>query len=751
MSITYNETSGMINLITKSSSYQMKIDEHGMLLHTWYGKKLMEEDLSYAVPHINRGFSGNPHEVGTYDRNYSPDVLSQEISTFGAGDFRITSLKIRHEDGAQALSLRYESHEILPGKYEIPGLPASFDEDKDARTLIVRLKDQEADISVELYYGVFEEKDMIARALKVVNGSQEDKTLLNAGSMTLDFLTGDYDMITFCGKWAGERQMQRQKLMHGIYSVGSVRGASSHHYNPSCLLCEPETTEEQGQAYGFSLVYSGEFLISAEKDSVDQTRLCMGIHPDDFAWKLAPGESFMTPEVIMTYSDEGLSGISHRFHEFIRENIVRGDWKKKRRPVLINNWEGTYFNFNGEKLIDFAEEAQNLGIELFVLDDGWFGKRNDDNSGLGDWTPNTDKLGMTMEELGLCIRSTGVRFGIWFEPEMISEDSELFRAHPEWAVAVPGRAPQLSRNQLVLDLANQDVQDYLIYAIEKVLKAGGCSYLKWDFNRSMCDKYTSALPAERQGEMAHRFIMGTYRVLETLLKDLPGLLIEGCSGGGGRFDCGMLYYTPQIWTSDNTDPIERLSIQYGTSFIYPVSSMGAHVSASPNHQTGRMTPFKTRTAVAMSGAFGYELDPAKLTEEEKLNIQRDIGLFKEHAHVLQYGDYYRLLPPSHPMANAWEQVSKDGRKAMVTAVWHTVKANPAPVYLKLKGLKKFAHYRLSFLEGHGPSNTSSWTEMQRQIFSGELHLKGDALMNRGIFLPEPSESYDSVMMVIERV
>ena len=751
MSIIVDEGKKTFTLETRSTAYQMKVDEHGTLLHTWYGKKLSDDDLSYAILRKDRGLSGNPHDVGLYDRTYSLDLLPQEIACYGAGDYRISTLRVQYENGASALSLTYDSYEILKEKYDIPDLPASYSYDRNDKTLVVRLKDVEADILVELYYGVFEEKDVITRAVRVCNLSDQAIKLLNAGSMTLDFNGGDFDILTFYGKWAGERQVQRTKLQHGVFSIGSVRGASSPHYNPSCILCSEDTNEDRGEAYGLAFVYSGEFLLACEKDGIDQTRLSLGIHPDNFSWELLKDESFMSPEVILTYTENGFSGISHAFHDFIRDNIVRGAWQHMRRPVLINNWEGTYFNFNGEKLIRFAEEARDLGIELFVLDDGWFGNRNDDNAGLGDWVPNEKKLGMTMEELGLCIKSTGVSFGIWFEPEMVNEDSDLFREHPQWAVSIPDRKPNLSRNQLVLDVSRRDVQDYLIDHIEAVLAAGDISYLKWDFNRSLCDKFTRALPRERQGEMAHMFVMGTYRILEHLIHDFPNLLIEGCSSGGGRFDCGMLYYTPQIWTSDNTDPIERLSIQYGTSFIYPVSAMGAHVSASPNHQTGRETPFKTRTVIAMSGAFGYELDPEKLSSEEKAMIRKDAELYKEIADTLLYEDYYRLLPPTHPEAAAWEQVTKDGRRAIVSAVWHHVRANMAPVYIKLRGLKGFAHYRITFAEGHSPESLSRLTDTQQKIFKGEIHLKGDTLMNVGLFLPEPVREFDSMMFMVERI
>ncbi|MBR6322850.1 MAG: alpha-galactosidase, partial [Lachnospiraceae bacterium] len=573
------------------------------------------------------------------------------------------------------------------------------------------------------------------------------KLLLKASPMQLDLTGGDYDMVGFYGKWARERVMERLPLRHGIQSAGSVRGASSHHHNPSAIFCAKDACETHGDCYGISFVYSGEFLLEAERDMIDQTRILLGIHPDNFEWPLEPGESFLTPEVLLTFSDRGFSGITHAFHDFIRKNIVRGPWRDRRRPILINNWEGTYFDFTGDKLVEIAETAAKLGVEMFVMDDGWFGKRDSDFNALGDWEPNEEKLGCTLPELGRRIASLGMKFGIWFEPETISEDSNLYRAHPDWAVAVPGRLPELSRSELILDMSRRDVQDYIIEKMSSVIESAGASYVKWDFNRSVCDKYSHALPAERQGEMAHRFVLGTCRVLEALLVRFPELLIEGCSGGGGRFDCGMLHYAPQIWCSDDTDPIERLTIQYGSSFIYPVNTMGAHVSASPNHQTGRSTPMETRAATAMSGTFGYELDPAKLSEAEKEEIRREIGVFRSFYETLQQGDYYRLTKPGESGCTVWEEVRKDGSEAVITAVYDYVKANPAPVYVKLQGLKTDASYRITLVPGH----SAPGRDTMAAPFDGESALTGSALMNRGIYIPPYGKEYQSWQIILKEV
>ena len=746
MGIIYDRARGTITLQTKNTTYQMKADEIGTLLHCYYGPRVGEEDLSYDIFRMNRGFSGNPYEKGAIDRSYSLDTLPQEISAFGTGDYRISALMMKQEDGSRTLRLRFRSCEIRDGKYTLPGLPASYtDADEKVQTLVVSMEDPEAGVLVELLYGVFEEKDVLTRALRVTNLGQGEKTLLKASSLQLDFIRGDLDMIGFYGKWAKERVPERLAVRHGVQSFGSVRGSSSQHRNPSAIFCEKDASEDHGLSYAISFVYSGEYLLEAEKDQVDSTRVLLGIHPDNFEWILRPGESFTTPEVIMSCSDQGISGVSRHFHDFIRKNIVRGPWRDCRRPILINNWEATYFNFTGDKLVEIAKTAKRLGIEMLVMDDGWFGQRDSDNNALGDWFPNEKKLGCSLPELGQRIQDLGMKFGIWFEPETISENSDLYRAHPDWAVAVPGRKPDLSRHELILDMSREDVQDYIIAQMSEVIGSSKVSYVKWDFNRSVCDKYTHALPASRQGEMAHRFVLGTYRVLETLLQRFPALLIEGCSGGGGRFDCGMLYYTPQIWCSDNTDPIERLMIQYGSSFIYPVNTMGAHVSASPNHQTGRSTPMETRAAVAMSGTFGYELDPGALTAEEQQEIRREVEVFKDLYETLQLGDYYRLSRPDDSGCTVFESVRKDRKKAVVTAVFDHVRANYTPVFVRLQGLDADRRYHISLVPGHeGRSGVAP-----QPLYDGTAVLSGQALMNQGIFIPHYTKEYQSWQILLE--
>ncbi len=722
MAVVLDENKSLFTLYTDSSMYQMKVDNLGVLLHTYYGKRTGAVDYSYLISSRDRGFAGNPYQAGT-DRTYSLEVLPQEYSCFGSGDYRASALKIRYHMGARALELRYVGHEILEGKYAIPGLPAVYAEEGNrADTLVMILKDDVSGVFVSLYYGVLEDLDVITRAVRIENRGEQPIYLERALSMCLDQIYGSYDLLTFYGKHEMERKLSRAHIHHGVQSVGSVRGTSSHHYNPFMVLAERSATETQGNCYGFSFLYSGNFLGEAEYDQFNQTRVLMGIHPDNFEFALNPGEDFRTPEVAMVYSDSGFEKMSQTFHYAFRNNLCRGKYKKARRPVLMNNWEGTYFHFTGEKLVQMAKEAADLGVELFVMDDGWFGKRDSDDSGLGDWFVNEKKLGCTLAELSAQIHELGMKFGIWFEPECISEDSDLYRAHPDWALTIPGRKPMRGRYQLVLDFSRQDVRDFIFAQMCEVLDHAKVEYLKWDFNRSISDVYSALLPADRQGEVSHRYVLGLYEFLEKLGNRYPDMLIEGCSGGGGRFDAGMLYYTPQIWCSDDTDAIERLKIQYGTSFAYPVSTVGAHVSACPNHQTGRITPLDTRATVAMAGTFGYELDPMKLSDEEKEQIRKQIQTFKGYYNLIQDGKYHRLTNPFvDEVYTVWEFTSPDGSEALMSVVANKIYANGAPVYVKLRGLKEDRYY----------------------LMNGEKRYLGGALMHAGFRMPEASEEYQS--------
>lgn len=738
MPIIINEKENVITIHTKNSTYQMKEDAQGTLFHTYYGSRIDETDMSYRICSQDRGFSGNPYAMGVVDRAYSTDLYPQEYSCFGTGDFRISGLHVRNQDGSRGCELRFVKATVEDGKYGLEGLPAVY-ADK-AESLKVVLKDPYSGIEVELLYGVLEELDVITRAARISNLGSAQVFLEKAASLSVDWNDEDFDFITFYGRHNKERTFQRENVSHGIQSIGSVRGNSSHHYNPFSILCSKDATEDKGECYGYSMLYSGEFLMEVEKDQINQTRFICGIHPDNFTWVLEPEQTFVTPEVMMIYSDRGFSHMSHCIHKTIRNHVCRGVWKNRQHPVLINNWEATYFDFTGDKLVEIAKDAFDMGIELFVMDDGWFGKRDDDNSGLGDWYPNEKKLGCTLKELGEKITATGMKFGIWFEPESISIDSDLYRAHPDWVIQQPGRLPNLSRNELVLDFSRVDVQDYILERIRAILTEAPISYIKWDMNRSICDKYSNQLDGLHQGEFAHRYILGLYRVFEAIYQEFPEVLIESCSGGGGRFDAGILYYTPQIWCSDNTDAISRLDIQYGTSFGYPVSAMGAHVSAVPNHQTGRVTPIETRGCVAMSGTFGYELDITKMTAEDKGVVRHQIERFHEFYSLIQYGDYYRLISPKHPYT-VWEFVNENKSEALVNAVHARVEACMTPIHVKIKGLKEDANYLVTLLD----------EEMYEKWHLHNCILSGAALMKGGITFPLPWMDYQSMQYYIREI
>lgn len=696
MAIQISPDGRTFTLQTKESSYQMKADAYGVLLHTWYGKKIEAENLEDLIFRSDVGFSGNPVEADR-GREYSLDWLPQELPSSGVGDYRSDMLRICYENGSSAADFRFVSYEKLDGSYRIPGMPALYDtEEEQGETLVISMRETASGVMVKLYYGVFEEENIITRAVCVENQGQERVELDKALSCSMDFLFGGYEMMYFTGRHAMERNVERIPVRRAKVSVGSVRGTSSHQYNPAVILCKPETTEELGECYGFCLVYSGNFLAEAQQDQRNQTRVQMGIHDYQFRHVLEPGESFFAPQVILSYSGQGFSRLSHQYHNIIREHICRGRYKHEQRPVLINNWEATYFDFNKEKILNIARQASELGIEMLVLDDGWFGNRNDDFRGLGDWFVNEEKVGGTLKELGEEIRGMGMKFGLWFEPEMISEDSRLYQEHPEWAMVIPGRAPNRGRYQLSLDMGRADVRDYLFERLEDILSNAPIDYVKWDLNRSICDAYSAVLPRERGGEVYHRYVLGVYDLLERFTQRFPDILLEGCSGGGGRFDAAMLYYSPQIWCSDNTDAINRLSIQYGTSFFYPVSTMGAHVSAVPNHQTGRVTPFKTRGHVALSGSFGYELDLNKVSDEEKALVKEQIQEFRKFYELTHEGDYYRLTGLREEEIVAWQFVSKDQTHAMTTVVKTDAEGNPLPIHVPVRGLAADRSYRCSY-------------------------------------------------------
>ena len=686
----------VFTLQTKHSAYQMK-EEGGFLFHNYYGPVIGDMDMSYLVRPLDRGFSGQPQEI--MDRGFSLDTRLLEYPSYGTGDYRDYCLHAAYGDGSQVTDLRFVSYEIEEGKYALEGLPAMYQGEEKAETLEITLEDKYKNLQVVLYYGVFENLDVITRACKIVNKGEDKVRLLRAYSMGLDFDHKDLDFLHFYGRHAMERKMERSPLQHGFQGVESRRGYSSHQQNPFAVLCKPDATEEYGWCYGASFVYSGNFSIQAEVSQADTTRLTVGIQDTQFEFHLEPGECFTTPEVILSFSDKGLGQLSRNYHKAIRNNVCRGKYKTARRPVLINNWEATYFDFTPEKLVAIAKDAKELGIEMLVMDDGWFGKRDSDFSGLGDWFVNEKKLKGGLKDLVEEVNKTGMKFGIWFEPEMISEDSDLYRAHPDWALTIPGRPFSRARHQLVLDFSREDVRTYIFERMCEILESANIEYVKWDANRHLTDVWSAQLPADRQGEVFHRYILGLYDFLEKLTQRFPDILIEGCSGGGGRFDAGMMYYHPQIWCSDDTDAIERLEIQYGTSFGYPVSTVGSHVSVCPNHQTGRSVSMKTRGIVAMAGTFGYELDITKLSEDDKEMVKVQVEEFKKYYDFIQNGDYYRLTDDgSKSPYVAWEFAAADQSEALLNVVVLRAKANPMLHTVLVKGLKPDAVYRVEGTE-----------------------------------------------------
>lgn len=739
MSILYNEKDRILTLHTENSTYQMKIDHYGYLLHLYYGRR-SEGCMDYIPLYADRGMSGSPYDAGK-DRTYSLDSLPQEFPVLGTGDFRNPMLVIRDSAGAYCCDLRYSGHEIMEGKYSLEGLPAVYADAGSAQTLKIFLKDERLGLDVTLLYGVLPEIDIITRSVEVTNHGKDPLTVCRLRTACLDFVSGDFDFMTFCGRHAMERVPERQFAGRGAHSIGSRRGASSHQYNPFVILADRDTTETAGRCWSMQFVYSGGFCAEVERDQYEQTRLQMGLATEQFSYPLANGESITAPEVIMSYSSSGFEKLSHSHHKCIKEHICRGKYKNGIRPVLLNSWEASYFDFTGDSICALAQEAADLGIDMLVLDDGWFGLRNDDLSGLGDWDANEKKLGCTLGELISRVNEKGVRFGIWMEPEMISEDSDLCRKHPDWAMTIPGQDPVRGRYQLVLDLSRREVCDWMYEAVCSVLDQGNIEYLKWDYNRSITDVYSRT--AEDQGKVMYDYMLGLYDVLERLNERYPDVLIEGCSGGGGRFDAGMLYYTPQIWCSDNTDAIDRLQIQYGTSFGYPSCTVGAHVSACPNHQTGRITPFVTRAVTAMSGTFGYELDPAKLTTDERNAVRKQMEMFKKQTSLIRGGIYYRLSDPTKDVCGAWMYVSEDKGEALISAVTQTAHGNMPAVYIKPRGLEEGAFYKIQCI-------MSSRDEVSGCEDDGFI-ASSEALMECGFHLPAGVSEYESFMWKLERI
>ena len=709
--ITYD--SDLFTITTDSFTYQMKKDAYGRLLHLYHGSPIAG-DASALLSYRDRGFSGSPYEAGT-DRTYSYDYLPLEVSTAGEGDFRTPGIVIEQEDGTISAAFRYESHRIYTGTEAVRGLPhASAD---DAECLEIKLTEELSKAELTLTYAA--KGSSLVRGMRIKAGDR--KITVRKALYSMDTRASDHDVIWFDGRHCSERNMKRDHIDTSALTCTSRRGATSHQMNNSFIICASDTTEIHGEAVLLSLLWSGSFTFFAEKDQYGTMRCALGAGSAFFSYDLE-NEELVLPQLLMTYSAEGLGDLSVKNSRFVSDHIRRKLRGGLTNPVLLNNGEATYFDFNGEKLLQIAKEAKNLGCDLFVLDDGWFGHRNDDLSSLGDWYENREKLGMSLDELSARITEAGIAFGLWVEPEMISEDSDLYRAHPEWALAVPGKAPVRGRYQLVLDMSNPEVTDYLKKTLDDLINRGRLSYMKWDYNRFITDFHSSVtLP----GRIEYDYIRGLYSVFEYLNERHPDLLIEGCSGGGGRFDLGLLYYTPQSWLSDDTDAIERIDIEFGSSYIYPVSSFGSHVSAVPNHQTHRTSPLFTRSSVAMIGSYGLELDPTKLSDEEKSVIRDEIKAYKELCPIIKDGDFYRLMHT--PDAGCCLAVSQDRKDAILIAVRRLSHGNPKDFHVRMRGLDAKAMYSVG-----------------DKVFSGSM------LMNAGFLLPFTySEDLEAVRVRIK--
>lgn len=738
MGIIYHEKSRTFHLYNNSMSYIMTVLRNGHLGQLYCGKRIRDrEDYSHLLELYGRPMGSYVYDL---DRSFSLDYLKQEFPVYGSTDYHSPALEVLQKNGSRISDFQYHSFSIQEGKPKLPGLPATYTEDpSEAQTLTVTLKDEVTGLQADLLYTIFADSSALARSVRILNGGSQEVHLTRVMSLCLDLPDCGYDWVQLSGSWARERHVKVRRLEEGIQSIGSMRGNSSHEHNPFLALKRPNTDERQGEALGFSFIYSGNFLIQAEVDCHSMTRVLAGIHPDCFDWKLEPGESFQAPEAVLVYSDQGLNGMSQTFHRLYQRRLARGYWRDRVRPILNNNWEATYFDFTEDRLVSIAQKAKECGLELFVLDDGWFGQRTNEHAGLGDWTPNPQRLPNGIAGLAERIEGLGLKFGLWFEPEMVNKDSDLYRAHPDWIISTPDRRESHGRFQYVLDFSRKEIVDHIYEMMAKLLREAKISYIKWDMNRSITECYSRALPADRQGEVFHRYILGVYDLYERLTSQFPQVLFESCSSGGGRFDPGMLYYAPQGWASDDSDAVERLKIQYGTSFCYPISSIGSHVSVVPNHQVARSTPLHTRANVAYFGTFGYELDLNKLSQEELREVKEQVAFMKKYRHILQYGTFYRLVSPFEGNETVWMTVSEDKRTAIVG--WYRVlnAVNGSGERVRLEGLDPQLCYRC--------------------VQSNTLHY-GDELMNLGLVTTDatagevsvshaPCTDYESRIYVLE--
>lgn len=719
MPIEWRKGARQLHLYNDSVSYVMRALESGTLAHLYFGPVLAtERDYS----HLSRSpFIARFNQV--------LDPASMEVPTAGRGDFRIPMLTVRHADGSTVLDLVYREHAIHAGKPVLDGLPSTYvDDDAEAETLEVLLVDGNSSLQVKLFTTIYSDRPVVTRSMRVINAGQGDVKITTAMSMALDLPDSDWRLTQLSGAWGRETHIVDAPLVPGTRGVGSQRGSSGHQQNPFLLLRRPATTEAAGEAIGMSLVYSGNFLAQVEVDPYDTVRARIGFDPETIRWQVSPGMDLQIPEAVLVWSGEGIGGVSDAYHRLYRERLVASTWRDRPRPVVLNSWEGVYYDFDEDILVDMAASARELGAELFVLDDGWFGQRDDDASSLGDWTVDLRKLPSGLEELVGRINDLGLDFGIWVEPEMVNPRSRLFDLHPEWAVGFPGRPRSEIRNQYVLDMSNGEVVDYLERVVGNVLNSAAISYVKWDMNRVITEPYGASLPAERQNEFFHRYMLGVYDLYARLTERFPDILFESCAGGGGRNDPGMLAFAPQAWISDSTDPVERQRIQYGASLVYPLNAMGAHVSAVPNHQIGRTTPLETRAAVAFFGSFGYQLDPRALDDVELEQVQAQISWYKEHRDLIHKGRFHRLVSPFEGDGNetAWMTVADDRQQALVGWYRTLSHALPGPSLLRLRGLDPSARYQVALWP-----DADDWVRRANAMERG-----GDELMSQGLFLDD---------------
>jgi alpha-galactosidase len=725
MSIYYNKKDSVFHLKTKSTSYLFRLIQPGYLQHVYWGKRLEEIGQNFFLRYHDPVLMGPDFNSD----EFAPDVLPQEYPSYGSSDLRAPAFQVQLEDGSTVADLKFQGYRIFDGKEALPGLPACYTEnDSEAQTLEITLVDELSGLEITLSYTAYEEYDVITRSVRFANRSDRKMKILRILSAAVDFSGSDFDLLQLSGDICNERNIIRRPLVEGGQCVESRRGASSAQQNPFIALLSKNADEEQGEAFGFSFVYSGNFLADVEVDQYGITRAQIGLNPFDFSWLLKPGETFQAPEAVLVYSNQGLGKMSRIYHRLYRDRLCRGKFRDCVRPVLINTWEAVHFNVTAEKIMETAARAKELGIELVVLDDGWFGHRNNDRSSLGDWYANAEKFPEGLGKLASDVRKLGLGFGLWFEPEMVSPDSDLYRQHPDWCIHVTGRRRSLGRHQLVLDLSRKEVCDAIVEKVSTVLSSAPISYVKWDMNRDLTEIGSASLEPERQRETGHRYILGLYEILDRLTKAFPDILFEGCASGGDRFDPGMLYYMPQTWTSDNTDARDRLRIQYGTSMVYPAVSITAHVTNTPNYLTRRSASMETRGFAAMSANLGYELDLTAISQEDQSEIRKQIDTYKQIRRIIQFGDLYRLLSPFEGDTAAWVFVSEDQEEA-VAFYFQTSCCKNRFIYrpdltLRLQGLSAQKKYRICGTE---------------EVYGG------DELLHAGLMIPRRAGDFYGCM------